>query len=171
MKIMKENKPQKQDIIPVAIYFLCLLTLLFGFYFPLIEQKILNVLILGMNIFIPFFLFLFYFKRLRIEGIYLSWIGIGLIHAISTYPLAHSIEFKAVNGHYAAAYLIIIITLATLFLLRIVSAFLFGQEFIATAYFSPKDRRKKKPIDYIITFLGMFLIAIYYAFSSYFLVS
>ena len=163
---MKEDKPHKYDIIPIVIYFICLFALLLGYHFSLIDQGYLNILILCMNIFIPFFLFLNYYKRLRIERIYLIWLGLGIIHAFSTYPLAHNIDFVAVNGHYASAYLIIIITLATLFILRIISAFLFSQDFIATAYFSPQDRRKKKPIDHILTFLGMFLIAIYYGYSN-----
>ena len=163
---MKEDEPHKYDVIPIVTYLICLVTLIFGYYFSLIGQHYLNLLILGLNIIIPMFLLLNYFKRLRIGTIFISWIVLGIIHAISTYSFKQSQDFHGVNGNYASAYLIIIITLATLFLLRIISAYVFGQEFISAAYFSPTDRRKKKPIDYMLTIAGLILIGIYIVCSN-----
>lgn len=136
-----------------------MIVVLTGYTFSFISQSWLNKIILAVNMSTPLFLFLSYYHRLRHLGVFLIWIVIGVAHVLIMTQLAQTGTFKTVRGDGTDGMFGIIMALGAFLFAQVISHYLFKQEFIAAAYFSPSDKREKNFIDYVLTFIGMGAIA------------
>lgn len=157
---MNERKIDKVDYIVISLYLLIGGFIWFAYTFSIFPQQNINQILLAQTFGGPLFLFLNYYKRLRIPLVSIIWFCIGFLQWFLVDKLKSNSDFDSVVGTYADSDLNLLAMLIIFTVFRLLSLLLTKQEFMMAAWFSPKDNRKLNFLDYIFTFTGLILLTI-----------
>lgn len=159
-KNMNERKIDKVDYIVISLYLLIGGFIWCAYTFSIIPQQNINQILLALTFGGPFSLFLMYYKRLRISSVSIIWFCIGFLQWFLVDRLKDNSDFDSVVGSYADNGLNLLAMMVIFTVFRFISLMITKQEFMISAWFSPRDDRKLNFLDYIFTIAGLILITI-----------
>ena len=157
---MNETRIDKIDYVVVALYMLIGAFICVSYKFSLLRQENINIILLSLTFGGPLSLFLMYYKRLRIPTVSLIWFVLGICQWYFVDQLKSNPDFDSAIGTYADYDLNLLAMIIIFTVFRILSLITTKQEFMMTAWFSPKDNRKVNVLDDILTFAGLIILTI-----------
>lgn len=158
---MNETKFDKIDYIVILLYVLFGGTIWVTYKFSLLNQNVINSMLLGLTFTGPILLFIAYYRRFRILYVAFAWLIVGVIQYFFVNQYRNNPDFNSAIGTYAKHDTNLIILVIMIFIFNIVSILLVKQNFMVAAWFAPHDNRELNYLDYVLTFIGFIILAIY----------